>query len=95
MLQEKDNIDDGLGLPGWELSICVFVCWSVCLAISIKGIETSGKVVYFLAIFPYVVLLPLLVRAVTLEGSAEGILYFIRPDWSRLMNAKVHVIPAT
>lgn len=52
-------------------------------------VESSGKVAYFTALFPYVVLLTLLVRGVTLEGASEGILYFVKPDWPKLLDVNV------
>ena len=45
--------------------------------------------VYFTAIFPYVVLFILLIRGVTLENAGEGIYYFIVPDFARLADARV------
>lgn len=44
---------------------------------------------YFTALFPYVVLITLLIRGVTLEGASEGILYFIKPDWGKLLRVEV------
>lgn len=47
------------------------------------------QVVYFTATFPYVIIFILLVRGVTLEGSAKGIEYFIKPKWELLKEPKV------
>ncbi|WAR04561.1 SC6A9-like protein, partial [Mya arenaria] len=44
---------------------------------------------YFTAFFPYVVLMILLVRSLTLEGSTDGIIYYFKPQWSKLGEAKV------
>lgn len=45
--------------------------------------------VYFTALFPYVMLTALLIRGVTLEGAVDGILFFVTPDWERLATPKV------
>lgn len=54
-----------------------------------KGIQSVGKVVYFTAIFPYVILTALLIRAMTLEGSIDGILFYLTPQWERLLSPGV------
>lgn len=89
VLHERENINDGIGLPNWELVIGLFVSWAVIFLIIIRGVKSSGKASYFLAIFPYVVLLILLIRALTLEGSIDGIIYFIKPQWEEILNPKV------
>ena len=52
-------------------------------------VASSGKVAYFTALFPYVVLITLLVRGVTLDGASDGILYFINPEWHKLLDVNV------
>ncbi len=47
------------------------------------------QVVYFTATFPYVVLIILLVRGVTLPGSVEGLKFYLIPDFYKLRNPKV------
>ncbi|KAL3886790.1 hypothetical protein ACJMK2_026762 [Sinanodonta woodiana] len=88
VLDISDNIQD-IGSLRWQLVLCLLLAWilvAVCLA---KGIKSSGKAVYFTAFFPYIVLLILLIRSLTLEGSLEGIKYYFKPQWERLLTAKV------
>lgn len=47
------------------------------------------QIVYFTALFPYVVLILLLVHGVTLPGALGGIVYYLKPDWSKLAEAQV------
>lgn len=54
-----------------------------------KGVESTGKVVYFTALLPYVLLFIMLFRGLTLEGAGSGLYYLFYPDWSKLGNAKV------
>jgi len=50
------------------------------------------QVAYFTATFPYVMLTVLVARGATLEGSLDGILYFIVPDWQKLLSADVSTV---
>uniref|UniRef100_A0A8C3IC38 Transporter n=1 Tax=Chrysemys picta bellii TaxID=8478 RepID=A0A8C3IC38_CHRPI len=56
-----------------------------------KGVKTSGKVVWVTATLPYIVLLILLVRGATLPGAWRGIVFYLRPDWEKLMSTAVWV----
>ena len=41
------------------------------------------------ALFPYAVLFTLLIKALTLPGSYDGIVFFLTPDWNQLLTIKV------
>ncbi|KAG4080393.1 hypothetical protein HA402_010461 [Bradysia odoriphaga] len=77
------------GYPQWHLALCLAVAWTFAFFCVFRGVKSIGKVVYFTATFPYVILTALLVRALTMEGSSNGILYFISPQWDLLPSANV------
>nr|KAG5705931.1 hypothetical protein BaRGS_010821 [Batillaria attramentaria] len=80
---------ENLGPIHWQLVLCYLLGWIfVGLTLS-KGVKSSGKVVYFTATFPYVVLIILLIRGVLLDGYYDGIKFYIEPDLSILKSAKV------
>ncbi|XP_036347528.1 sodium-dependent nutrient amino acid transporter 1-like [Rhagoletis pomonella] len=89
VLRELEDISDGIGVPSWRLTLTLLFAWIVTYFIIIKGIRSLGKVAYFLAIFPYVVLITLLIRSVTLEGAGDGIIFFLKPEWDKLLYIKV------
>lgn len=78
-----------MGSIKWELTLCLLLAWILVIICLAKGIKTSGKAVYFTAFFPYIVLSILLVRSLTLEGSVNGIIYYFKPQWEKLGEAKV------
>ncbi|XP_077596716.1 sodium-dependent proline transporter [Stigmatopora nigra] len=83
---------EGLHDPGhvrMPLALCLLAAWIIVFLCMIKGIHSAGKVVYVTATFPYFVLIVLIIRGATLEGSLQGIAFYLTPDWRRITNAQV------
>ena len=55
----------------------------------IKGIQSYGKVVYFITLFPYVVLTIFLGYVATLDGFKDGMKFYFTPEWSHLGDIKI------
>lgn len=71
VLNESNGISN-MGPIQWKLCLCYLFSWIVVFLCMIKGIKSSGKVVYFTATYPYFVLIILLIKAVTLPGILES-----------------------
>ncbi|KAM6895740.1 sodium- and chloride-dependent betaine transporter-like [Xenentodon cancila] len=87
VLRVSDHVT--LGKVHWDLALCLLVAWVMCYFCIWKGIKTSGKAVYFTATFPYLMLFVLFIRGVTLPGAAEGLRYYLSPDFSMLADPNV------
>ncbi|KAM9325798.1 sodium- and chloride-dependent creatine transporter 1 isoform 3-T3 [Gastrophryne carolinensis] len=94
VLRLSSGLDD-LGSINWELLLCLLACWVLVYFCVWKGVKSTGKIVYFTATFPYVVLLILLIRGAMLPGAVEGIIYYLKPDWSKLGAAQVWIDAGT
>jgi len=88
---DHDGLQDfgDIGQFQYHLAFCLALSWFVVSCCVIKGVKSTGKVVYFTATFPYVILLILLVQGLCLEGSIQGITYLFVPDWSKLADISV------
>lgn len=85
----SDGIGD-LGPLRWELVLALIAAWLIVFGALAKGVKSSGKVVYFTALFPYAVLIILLIRGVTLDGHLDGVkFYIVNVDLSKLGEAQV------
>ncbi|XP_014241523.2 sodium- and chloride-dependent glycine transporter 2-like isoform X2 [Cimex lectularius] len=88
VLKLSDGIEN-IGPIKWDLALCLLFSWIIVVLCLIKGIKTSGKVVYFAATFPYVILFTLLVTGLLQDGAWSGVVYFIYPAWEKLLDIQV------
>ncbi|XP_078081096.1 sodium- and chloride-dependent GABA transporter 1 isoform X1 [Mustelus asterias] len=91
---QKTNGLDNLGNMRWELFGLLILAWAIVYFCIFKGVTWTGKVVYFTVLFPYVVLLSILINNVQLPGALDGINYFANPKWEKLKEIQVWVYAA-
>ncbi|XP_073249355.1 sodium- and chloride-dependent GABA transporter 1-like [Porites lutea] len=92
------EMTDGIEQPGhlnYKLTVCLFVAWVLVYFCIWKGIRTTGKVVYVTATLPYAFLVILFIRAITLPGALDGIMYYITPEWTKLADPTVWIDAAS
>ncbi|XP_053205202.1 sodium-dependent neutral amino acid transporter B(0)AT3-like [Panonychus citri] len=70
----------------WKIAGCLLLAWILCYLCMVKGIASSGKVVYVTATFPYFVLLIFFFRGITLKGMSAGVSHLFTPKWSKLLD---------
>ncbi|KAJ8245619.1 hypothetical protein GJAV_G00272690 [Gymnothorax javanicus] len=89
VLGKTVDLSEPLGPVRWDLALCLLLAWVICYFCIWKGVKSTGKVVYFTATFPYLMLFILFVRGVTLPGAWEGVSYYLYPDISKLASPQV------
>lgn len=73
----------------WMIVLGLVLTWIFVIAAIWKGAKTVGKVVYFTVTIPWIILIVLVVRGVTLPGAVEGLKFYLTPQFSALLNYKV------
>ncbi|CAH0667345.1 unnamed protein product [Chilo suppressalis] len=89
VLRQKNGIEGGLDAPIWDLTLCLLASWVIIFVVVARGVKSSGKAAYFLALFPYIVMIILLITTCLLPGADKGILFFITPQWGKLLELDV------
>uniref|UniRef100_A0A9J7ZSW7 Transporter n=2 Tax=Cyprinus carpio TaxID=7962 RepID=A0A9J7ZSW7_CYPCA len=90
VLEMTTGIEHAGGIR-WELFGLLVLAWAIVYFCIFKGVKSTGKVVYFTATFPYFILFALLINNVQLPGAKDGILFFLMPNWSKLLEVQVWV----
>ncbi|XP_004076748.3 sodium- and chloride-dependent GABA transporter ine [Oryzias latipes] len=90
MLEQTSGVEE-TGTLRWQLFLILLLAWILIYFCIFKGVKSTGKVVYFTALFPYVILIALLINNVQLPGALDGINFFILPEWDKLLSVDVWV----
>ncbi|KAL6479346.1 hypothetical protein MHYP_G00127790 [Metynnis hypsauchen] len=88
VLSVSSGIEE-IGKVHWEILLCLGAVWIISYFCIWKGVKSTGKVVYFTATFPYLMLMVLLVRGLTLPGALQGVVFYLYPDPERLLDPQV------
>ncbi|XP_073781662.1 sodium- and chloride-dependent transporter XTRP3 isoform X1 [Danio rerio] len=97
--RETLNISSSMEETGGGLhmgqALCLVLAWVIVYLFIVRGVKSTGVVVYFTATFPYVVLIIYLIRGVTLHGAWNGVKYMFTPKLEQLANPQTWINAAT
>lgn len=54
-----------------------------------KGVKTVGKVVYATVIIPWILIIVFIIRGVTLPGAVDGLIFYLKPEFAKLLKPGV------
>ncbi len=83
----KIDIEDArfyLGSIRWNIVWPLLITWTAMYFCIFRGVRLVGKIVWLTVPLPWLMLLILTVRGLTLEGSMQGLTYYLDPVWSEL-----------
>ncbi|KAK5982809.1 Sodium-and chloride-dependent glycine transporter 2, partial [Trichostrongylus colubriformis] len=84
--KRSDGIDQ-IGEINWPVLSTLALMWSSVMLILLKGYKYMGKAAYIGSTFPYIVVVILFFRGITLEGASDGVYYYLgKPDLKKLLN---------
>lgn len=92
---ETPHTDDGFQTinetsgMAWYNVLAMTAAWVMTLGAVHSGIKSSGKVVWLTVPLPFLLVVLLMIRGLTLEGAGAGIEYYLKPDMSRFFEARV------
>ena len=73
-----------LGALVSPIVISLVVVWVLLYLCIFRGVKAVSKVVLFTVPLPWIMLLILTVRGLTLPGAAEGLKFYLEPKWAEL-----------
>jgi NSS family neurotransmitter:Na+ symporter len=78
-----------LGAIRLPIVIGLILSWAWIYFSIFKGPKMTGKVVYFTVLTPWIILITLFIRGITLPNSIEGLKYYLTPNFKALTNPRV------
>lgn len=93
-LNISPSIEENGGIHTGQ-ALCFLLAWVITYLFIVRGVKSTGKVVYFTATFPYVVLFIYLIRGMTLNGAINGVKYMFIPKMEELAKPETWINAAT
>ncbi|KPI97171.1 Sodium-dependent neutral amino acid transporter B(0)AT2 [Papilio xuthus] len=87
-LQISEDINHPISF-NYKIALALVIAWILVYLCMIKGIASSGKVVYITATFPYIVLVIFFFRGITLKGMGDGLIHLFTPKWHTILDPVV------
>ena len=84
----KQTLDyaDGFKLSGmrWPVLGAMALSWTMIYLCLFRGVNWVSKVVLITVPLPWIMLIILTIRGLTLDGAITGLHFYLEPDWSKL-----------
>ncbi|CAK8676668.1 unnamed protein product [Clavelina lepadiformis] len=78
-----------IGHVNWKMLLCLIAVIVIVYLCIWKSIKWASKIVYVTVPLPYLLLLAVLVRGMTLDGAMDGIGYYLKPNITKLKEPEV------
>lgn len=65
------------------------VVWGAVFLILLKGVKVVGKIVNWTVGIPWIILIVLIIRGITLDGAGDGLEYFLHFDYHKILEPRV------
>jgi NSS family neurotransmitter:Na+ symporter len=78
-----------LGGIRWPIVIGLAVVWVAIYLCLFKGLKALSKIVFYTVIIPWVILVIMVIRGLTLPGALEGLKFYLTPNFAALLNPRV------
>lgn len=86
---------DEMGSLKPHLMISLAIAWILVFLGLSYGAKSMGKISYFTAIFPYMIITALVINGALLDGAIDGVINYVKPDFELLKSIDVWSDAAT
>ncbi|MFH4975238.1 hypothetical protein AB6A40_001947 [Gnathostoma spinigerum] len=86
VLEMSNGITDFVGF-NVRVTIALALAWSITALCLARGVKWIGRISLFTATFPYIIIVIMFIRSISLVGARSGIDYYLlKPDFTSIFN---------